>query len=154
MARITEVGGLAAASTGTDVRAVHAWISRFLADKPLSDMRKIAEWQAWATARIAESWNAEAVKQHIADRWTEHARAIGLEPAPPTVQPGSDLYRELVACIGRVMAGETPEQTAAVYRSLAREHPEHAHWLARYAAMYADMGPHWQHIGPRLASGW
>lgn len=142
-----------AADIAEACRATHSWTSAYLSARPLSDPRRIAEWQAWATAKLKSGWDATAVRQHIADAWAEHASRFALE-ATPALEPDSPIAHALADCHRRAGLGATPAQTAVVYRSLAREHPNHAPWLARFAAIFADMGDRWNMASAYLAAGW
>lgn len=136
----------------TDIRAIHGWISAFLSERPLSDMRKIAQWQAWAALKLAGGWTAHAVKQRIVDAWAEHAGLMGI--SAETLAPDSPLAKALFEGFDETRHRASPAQLAVLYRALALEHPDHATWLARYAAIFADMGAEWRELRPYLIAGW
>jgi hypothetical protein len=134
------------------IRTAHAWISLFLGDKPLSDMRRIAEWQAWATRKLSAGWMVDAIKQSIADAWARHAAEMGMTTA--NVAPGSPLAEALREAYQAADGGQKPHAIAVFYRSLANEFREHSGWLARFAAIFADMGEQWREPTGYTANGW
>jgi len=133
-----KIPGPAKRSETTDNASLTAWIAAFLADKPLSSVDKINEWQDWAIAKVMSGWTPEAAKKRIREAWVEWVNEgnVDMEPMTP----------ELLAAVKDVYNlaydGGSPAQCAVVYRSLARQFPNRL-WIADAASHWEAMNERW-----------
>lgn len=123
--------------TATECRNTHAFVGRFLAEKPVS-CRRIERWRQWATNRILAGWTSEQCAEHLSESWRVH---VLLHPLPPKI--GTALAAALFDCLAFVRDGASPAHAAVVYRSLAAEYPEQD-FLAEGARVFQGMGDRWQ----------
>jgi len=119
--------------------AVCSWIQAFLTDKPLSDYRKVAQWQEWAIGRLAAGWDAEQVRQRIRDAWAAWVLGgnVDVEQMP------EDLKKAIAEVYQMAHEGMKPAQCAVVYRSLYNQNPDRP-WLLNAARDWEAMGESWR----------
>lgn len=122
--------------TADECRQAHAFIGKFMSDKPIS-CRKIEQWRKWATTRVLNGSDAYSCSEQIVASW-KAMRYV----EPPRIVPG--LLAELVACLNFVQVDKAkPAQVATVWRGLHRDHPGQD-FLSEGLAVFEGMGEKWQ----------